>query len=163
MGAWDFVVLQEQSLLPSFSTKRSFLAGAKALTDVIRESDAVPVFYATWGRRDGSKRNVRRNPDYETMQENLTAGYQEAASAVGIDLLIPVGKVWRAVRKADPILGRQLYEDDGAHPSAKGAYLASRTFLHFLFGEKEAPYVGDMLPHEVDVIRHALHHVGEGE
>lgn len=132
-GKWTYVVLQEQSQLPSLGgeAEASFHESVKKFATLIRASGAKPVLFMTWGRRDGDKANAHLNPDYETMQKRLTAAYAKAAKDNDC-LLVPAGEVWAAVRKADPELGKALYSKDGSHPAAKGAYLISSVFLKVL-------------------------------
>jgi hypothetical protein len=133
---WDFVVLQDQSQTPAYFRDR-FRKGATALNCIIREGPARVVFYMTWGRRDGDKRNLDRAPDYETMQKLLTESYETVARELGAGVA-PVGRVWREVRRRDAELGKQLYRGDGSHPSARGAYVAAVTFAQVLFNRPPA-------------------------
>ena len=66
-GNWDFVVLQEQSQLPSFPPSQvaaECLPYAQALVDTIRAHSpcAEPVFYMTWGRQNGDAQNCASWP-----------------------------------------------------------------------------------------------------
>ncbi len=60
------------------------------------------------------------------MQKQLIDGYQNAAKNAGGICVVPVGKVWSAVRKTDE--HASLYQADGSHPSASGNYLAACSF-----------------------------------
>jgi hypothetical protein len=160
-GKWDCVVLQEQSQTPAYFRGR-FSKGAERLNGAIRESGAKAVFYMTWGRRDGDKRNASRAPDYETMQKLLTDSYE----TVGRDLEIqvaPVGRAWREVRERDADLGKQLYRKDGSHPSGKGAYLVALVFARVLFGKQpsEVKFTGGLKKDEVRVMKEAATEVLE--
>ena len=137
-GKWDVVVLQEQSQLPSFSREqrnRKMIPPAQALVAEIRKMGAVPVFFQTWGRRDGDRRNAESFPDdtFEKMQERLVIGYREAASAAEGALVVPVGEAWAKEMKEGT--GKGLFSKDGSHPSGAGVNLSARVFHAFFFGE----------------------------
>jgi hypothetical protein len=131
-GGWDMVVLQDQSQTPAVFPEK-FLTASRKLNKVITESGAKTAYYQTWGRRDGDKQNAGRFGTYTKMQDALTKSYTQVAKRDGA-ILIPVGEAWRAVRKSDSKLGRELYKGDGSHPSAKGAYLAACCFYAVLTG-----------------------------
>jgi len=131
-GGWDIVVLQDQSQTPAVFPEK-FLSASKELNKVITDSGAKTAYYQTWGRRDGDKQNAERYGTYTKMQDALTKSYTQAAKRDKA-LLIPVGEVWRALRKRDAQLGRELYKGDGSHPSAKGAYLVACCFYAVLTG-----------------------------
>ena len=83
---WDVVVLQEQSQIPSFARaqrRNQMIPPAKILVAEIRKSGAIPVFFQTWGRRDGDRQNSAAFPrdTFEKMQARLSEGYREAAEA----------------------------------------------------------------------------------
>ncbi len=122
-GDWDYVVLQDQSQTPAIFPDK-FKKAAAELDDIISKSSARTVFYQTWGRRDGDKRNAHAFPTYEKMQAALTKSYSNAARRHKAKLA-PVGEAWRLVREKLPDLGKELYKGDGSHPSAKGAFLAA--------------------------------------
>ena len=132
---WDYVVLQEQSRLPTFDTGsptyREHRGAVRQLVTWSREAGATPVLYQTWGRRDGDSGSPRRSPDFDAMQAHLTRAYADAARETEA-MVVPVGQVWQAVRHADIELGRALHARDGSHASEKGSYLIAATFLRAL-------------------------------
>jgi hypothetical protein len=130
-GKWDVVVLQEQSQTPAVFPD-AFLDSCRELAGIITKAGARPVFYMTWGRRDGDNRN-KDFDTYESMQAALTKAYEQAARNTRGGLA-PAGRVWEQIRKTDPDLGRVLYQGDGSHPSAKGAGLVSLVLYRTLFG-----------------------------
>jgi len=131
-GGWDIVVLQDQSQTPAVFPEK-FLSASKGLNKVIGGSGARTAYYQTWGRRDGDRQNAERFGTYTKMQDALTKSYAQAAKRDKA-ILVSVGEVWRAVRKSDAKLGRELYKGDGSHPSAKGAYLVACCFYATLTG-----------------------------
>ncbi|MGB0153474.1 MAG: DUF4886 domain-containing protein [Verrucomicrobiales bacterium] len=134
-GDWDLVILQEQSQTPGLPGKfgDSFQDSADKLCRMIRTAGAEPVFYMTWGRRDGDSRNSGIYPDYDAMQEKLTDAYEKAARRNKAEIA-PVGIAWKKVRKEFPELGEKLYKADGSHPSALGACLVTSVFFQEVFG-----------------------------
>lgn len=137
-GKWDVVVLQEQSQLSAFNKKqrnRKMIPPAQALVAEIRKMGAVPVFFQTWGRRDGDRRNAESFPDdtFEKMQERLVIGYREAASAAEGALVVRVGEAWAKEMKEGT--GKGLFSKDGSHPSGAGVNLSAGVFYTFFFGE----------------------------
>jgi hypothetical protein len=133
-GNWDFVVLQEQSQTPALPGKHgeSFQQSVDQFSKLIREAGAEPILFMTWGRRDGDKKNISLFPDFGTMQTKLTTAYQEAAGRNHL-IVAPVGLAWAAAREKAPSLGKELYRNDGSHPSAKGAILATIVLLGVIF------------------------------
>ena len=131
-GDWDMVVLQDQSQTPAVFPEK-FLTASRKLNKVITQSGARTAYYQTWGRRDGDKQNAERFGTYTKMQDALTKSYTQAAKRDKA-ILVPVGEVWRKVRKSDDKLGRELYKGDGSHPSATGAYLVACCFYAVLTG-----------------------------
>jgi hypothetical protein len=127
-GAWNYVVLQEQSLLggPSIdgvaimnAPEASFLPHARLFAQEVVAAGARPVFYMTWSRK----------ADLEA-QEVLTSAYTHI-SREQRGLLAPVGKAWLRVRRERP--GLELYSEDGHHPGPAGTYLAACVLFTSLF------------------------------
>jgi hypothetical protein len=125
-GRWNFVVLQEQSIVPAVepSRTRDMYPAVRLLNDKIQNAGARTVLYMTWGRRDGLAQFGFQN--YSDMQEQLIQGYSGIAEELGA-LLAPVGEAWR--REPTP----DLWQGDGSHPSLKGTYLAACVFYAAIF------------------------------
>ncbi|MBL8961247.1 MAG: MBL fold metallo-hydrolase, partial [Gemmatimonadetes bacterium] len=125
---WDFVVLQEQSMLglalqdgrPTINDPGFFHHYARLFVDQVKAAGATPVFFLTWSRR--------ATPE---LQPRLTRAYQEIARATGARLA-SVGPAWQAVRQQRPDL--ELYASDGTHPSPTGSYLAAATIWSTISG-----------------------------
>tara|TARA_B100000959_G_scaffold256891_2_gene290490 strand:- start:1214 stop:1912 length:699 start_codon:yes stop_codon:yes gene_type:complete len=137
-GKWDVVVLQEQSQLPAFNRdrrSRQMIPHAKTLVTEIRKAGAVPVFFQTWGRRDGDHKNAEAFPKdtFEKMQHRLVIGYREAAVATEGALVVPVGEAW--AREMKEGTGKRLFARDGSHPSAGGVNFSAEVFRNFFFGK----------------------------
>jgi len=137
-GEWDVVVLQEQSQLPAFNKEqrnRKMIPPAQALVAEIRKMGAVPVFFQTWGRRDGDHKNAEAFPKdtFEKMQHRLVIGYREVAAAAEGALVVPVGEAW--AREMKEGTGKRLFGKDGSHPSADGVNFSAEVFKNFFFGE----------------------------
>ena len=137
-GGWDAVVLQEQSQYPSFpdgQVQSEVFPYAKRLVDSIYAHGwcAEPMFYMTWGRRDGDAYNAQFFPPlatYEGMDSLLCARYM----SMGADndaSVCPVGRVWHRLRHNHPDI--ELYQADGSHPSVAGTYAAACSFYTMLF------------------------------
>jgi PKD repeat protein len=137
-GGWDYVVLQEQSQLPSFPYSQfsaQSLPYAIILTNQIRAADscAKPLFYMTWGRKNGDQSNCASNPPvctYAGMQHLLRERYLLMGDTTNAEVA-PVGAVWRDVRANNPSI--ELYQTDESHPSLEGSYLAACTFYASIF------------------------------
>lgn len=135
---WDFVILQAQSQEPSFPPSQvadEVYPYAQALVDSIAVNDSCtePVFYMTWGRKNGDSMNGQGYPAVSTylgMQQRLRESYLEMA----LDneaTVAPVGMAWRKSINDNPNF--ELYSPDESHPSLAGSYLAACTFYCTLF------------------------------
>jgi lysophospholipase L1-like esterase len=118
---WDYVVLQEQSMLgvmmvhgrPTVNDVDLFHEFGRRFIREITAAGATPVLYLTWARR----------PTPET-QDRLTRAYAALAAETGARLA-PVGVAWQQARAQRPAL--ELFDPDGTHPSPAGSYLAAVT------------------------------------
>ena len=139
---WDYVVLQEQSQIPSFSPGQvatDCYPYAQILVDSIRSNDPCtePVFYMTWGRKYGDQNNCGVWPPvctYDGMQWQLRRSYMELGDIHGATVC-PVGMSWHTSIQGDSLLN--LYTGDNSHPNIYGSYLAACTFYATIF--KESP------------------------
>lgn len=131
---WDYVVLQEQSEIPSVESQRQAVMypAARDLVGLIRAAVASPMFFLTWAHRDGWPQNGM--PDYASMQAAIDSAYlfiageQHAAVA-------PVGFAWSEVAGEES--SADLWQGDGSHPTTKGTYLAACVFYAAIF--KQSP------------------------
>lgn len=137
-GNWDYVVLQEQSQLPSFPDSQVAVLVypyARLLDSLIKAHNpcATTIFFMTWGRKNGDAENCPIFPPvctYEGMDSLLSLRYsimtQDNAAA-----LSPVGRVWSFLRTQHPTM--ELYESDGSHPATTGSFAAACTFYSLMF------------------------------
>ncbi|MDP7133425.1 MAG: hypothetical protein QF437_23220 [Planctomycetota bacterium] len=131
-GRWDFVVLQEQSQIPSFpEAQRTQLMDGPAvrLCKEVREAGAVPLFFMTWAAQNGDSRN-RKDDSFDAMQMRLKQGYEKVAAVCKAEV-VPVGMAWLKAEKSGVTKG--LYSRDGKHQGSSGAYLNASVFFAYLF------------------------------
>lgn len=119
-GAYDVVVLQEQSTLPAKNAKRMH-ESVRDFHAAIEAAGARTALYMTWARRNAPE-----------AQQAITTAYASIAAEVGATLA-PVGMVWeRFLRTHDQPL---LHDADNSHPALAGSYLAACVFLIALLDE----------------------------
>jgi hypothetical protein len=119
-GAFDTVVLQEQSTLPVKSPAR-MRDSVRDFDKAIREAGSRTALYLTWARRNAPE-----------AQEALTSAYAGSAAELGATL-VPVGLVWERFLSThdEPA----LHDADNSHPALAGSYLAACVFLIALLNE----------------------------
>ena len=139
-GSWDYVVLQEQSQLPSFPIEQvetEVFPFATLLDSLINEANtcAETVFFMTWGRKNGDALNCPVWPPvctYEGMDDLLRERYLTMAIA-NEAIVSPVGALWRYLRDTAPWI--ELYSPDESHPSPAGSFAAACAFYTVFFRE----------------------------
>lgn len=137
-GGWDYVVLQEQSQLPSFppnQVQSDVFPYATRLDSLINAANtcAETMFYMTWGRKNGDASNCASWPPvctYGGMDSMLRLNYMQMA-ADNHAVVSPVGAVWHWLRTNYPAM--ELYNADESHPSAAGSYAAACSFYTAIF------------------------------
>lgn len=138
MGNWDYVILQEQSQLPSFpitQVQTTCFPYARYLDSLINASNPCveTMFFMTWGRQNGDASNCPNWPPvctYEGMDSLLFERYMTMTHDNNA-VVAPVSAVWKYLRQNHPALN--LYQGDGSHPSLTGSYAAACTFYATLF------------------------------
>lgn len=144
-GYWDYVVLQDQSQLPTIDYYRhnAMRPAYQSLYDSIMlyNPDAKVVGFMTWGRRYGGQQCADFGDglfcsvdfvDFDHMQDTLSAAYCENAYATD-SYVSPVGDAWKeAMSRNDRIV---LHSSDDSHPSYEGSYLAACIFYAVLWQE----------------------------
>lgn len=165
-GSWDFVVLQEQSQLPSFplgQVQISVYPYARQLDSLITLNNpcAETVFYMTWGREFGDASNCSSWPPvctYEGMDSLLRLRYLEMAFNNNA-IVSPVGALWNHIRMNYPTI--ELYQIDESHPSVEGSYAAACCFYASIFRKDPTTITYDFGIHQpkVDWIRQAAKNI----
>lgn len=131
---WDYIVLQEQSLLPVRDTERlnSMIPAIRRLKAIAGQSGTrtQTVLFMTWGYKNGSEKMGYLN--FNQMQEKITQGYNEAGRLTG-SRVVPVGSAWQRAYRKKPFL--PLWLEDGNHPGLYGTYLSACVLFKFVTGE----------------------------
>lgn len=150
---WDYVVLQDQSQKPSLSptyVATNVYPYASQLVDAIQLNNSCtePVFYMTWGRKNGDASNCAAYPPvctYLGMQQRLRESYLEMGTTNSATVS-PVGMAWKNYMELDSIT--DLYNADESHPSIYGSYLTACTFYATIF--KKSPIGSTFIPNQID-------------
>lgn len=135
---WDFVVLQgysrEMTYEPSHLDTAS-IPYIQQILDSIYTNDSCTnvLFYMTWGYKEGFPEREGLET-YEKMADQIASGYQYLSDTLNIPI-VPVGMVWKEVRKKYPEI--ELYDVDKMHPSKNGSYISACSFYTAVF--KESP------------------------
>lgn len=163
-GGWDYVVLQEQSQLPSFpqsQVENQCFPFAWELSRAIKNAGGRPMFYMTWGRKDGDPQNAQYFPPlgtYEGMDSLLYERYMYMATTNEASVC-PVGRVWRYIRENHSEI--ELYASDGSHPSMAGSYAAACAFFAMIFNDDplNITFTGNVEPEHARTIRQVAHDI----
>ena len=129
---WDYIVLQEQSLLPCKEPDR-FVQAVKKLSTIASQINAKIVLYQTWAYGAGSDKLEKTGMTYSEMTQKLTEAYSRAAKESGA-VVAPVGKMFSYVTNSEHIT-RLLNSDDCYHPSTSGSYLAACVIFRTITGK----------------------------
>lgn len=127
---WDYVILQAQSQETALSETQmttDVYPYAATLSTIIRQNNGCsqPLFYMTWGRKNGDPVNCPFLPwfcTYEAMDDAIQNSYTFMAQENNA-ILAPAGAVWRYLRTNSPSIN--LYAADESHPSSAGSYAAA--------------------------------------
>lgn len=129
---WDYVVLQEQGDVPSFSRSREqeMYPAIRGLHNEISARGAEKVLFMTWGHRDGSLAEGVGGYNAES------AVVENTYVAIGNELdvaIAPVGVAWWSAMRSNSDL--DLWVDDGNHATKEGSYLAASVLYHVILGQ----------------------------
>jgi len=137
LGGWNWVVLQEQSQIPSIAYWRdsAMYPASRSLDSLIRQAGGRTMFYMTWGWKNGGVQTYQgySSPDfrdYFEMQESVTVAYGRIADELGAPMA-PVGWAWYRARRMDSLI--DLWQADSCHATVKGTYLGACVFYARLF------------------------------
>lgn len=119
-GSWNYVVLQEQSMLPIIEPETMYQY-ARLFDAEIKKVGADTVFFLTWARQN--------TPE---TQRNLTDAYMKITKQLDA-VVAPVGIAWQKLHEEDANV--MLYDADGSHPNLLGSYMAACVFYAILHNE----------------------------
>jgi hypothetical protein len=148
--SWSFVVLQEQSVIPTIHYWRynSMYPAARQLDSLIQLQGARTAFYMTWGWKYGGSQTYGDSlspdfRDYFEMQESLRVAYEEIAAELS-STMVPVGMAFASARRADSLV--DLWQSDYCHATLEGTYLGACVFYAVLHGESPVglEFYGDL-------------------
>ena len=138
-GMWDYVILQEQSQIPTIDYWRynSMYPAARLLDSLITEHNDNTAFFMTWGRKYGGTQTIGgySSPpfvDFFHMQDSLSSAYTQIAGELSA-ILCPVGNAWATAVRMDSTV--DLWQGDNSHPTLRGSYLAACVFYVVFFDE----------------------------
>jgi Surface adhesin CshA repetitive domain len=117
-GGWDDVVLQELSSRPVLENAK-FVTSVKNFNTEIKKIGARTVLYENWWRKD-----------LTYSQTQLTSAYKTLADEIGA-AISPVGSAWLESSSTNPT--SSLFDPDGNHATALGAYLTACEFYAFFY------------------------------
>jgi PKD repeat protein len=135
-GNWDYVVLQEQSQIPTIDFYRDndmypAMTDLKALIEQYNPCAKI-ITYMTWGRRYGGQQcdpsGTYCSPvfaNFNQMQNSLTSAYLEISEQLNVQCA-PVGVVWQNILNNSTHV---LHSGDNSHPNMDGSYVAACTIF----------------------------------
>jgi hypothetical protein len=136
-GGWNYVVLQEESQIPSIPRLRdsSMYPAIRRLDSLIHDAGCRTALYMTWGWKYGGIQVVDGDSsppfrDYFEMQDSVTAAYQRIAAEISA-LLLPAGEGWDRARCLDSLVN--LWQADSEHATVEGSYLSACVFYAAFF------------------------------
>lgn len=163
---WDYVILQEQSRVPTIEAETMMYPAARTLDALIQKADGQTVFLMTWAYRDGDDLTgygIRKKTTREEMQGELFAAYQTIANELDA-LLSPAGVAFIRFAKERPEV--ELWDpEDGMHPTVAGSYLAACTLYATLYNESPVglEYTAELEPETAQALQRCAANLVLGE
>lgn len=130
---WDYVVLQEQSVVPAFSADAEMGPAVASLQKLIGKlrPQAKLLLYMTHAYEFAGNKNQAAIHTGE-LQKRVGAAYLHIGSEYGIDV-VPVGMQFQRARVF--YSDQQFLSKDGKHPSELGYFVAACCFYQKIFGD----------------------------
>ena len=141
-GKWDYVVLQEHSLLGGglrdgrevVNGPAMLRRGARLFAADIERAGAKTVMTLTWSRKAAPELQPDLDYAYDSVARELKA------------ILVPAGPAWQQARRENIA---ELYQADGSHPSAAGSYLLACLLVNTLVKADAADLPREVTGHPV--------------
>ncbi len=135
---WDVVSIQAQSAALAVTESNvniSIYPNIQLLVDKVRDanSTSIPLFYMSWGYKDGAPGLCDPIPDtctFEGMNSLIKDRYLEVMELTD-GQVSPCAELWNVIRDQHPEL--DLYASDGIHPSVLGSYVVALSFYTMIF------------------------------
>jgi hypothetical protein len=154
-GGWDFVNLQETSLLPGGTNipgkfkigdpaqPGGFYDSVREWVKRVRAKGATPVLERTWARQEGAR----------GMHEDLIKAFAGIGEELNVKV-IPVGDAWEEAkwRKRTVV----YYHHDGSHPSEAGSYLTACTVYAAITGQSPEGAPGTLMGYPTKSLENAV-------
>lgn len=145
---WDYVVLQEQSRLPTVAAEEMMYPAARTLDQMVRKAGGESVFFMTWSYKEGDEFEAL-GKTYKTTREQMQSQLAESYMTIANELdayLAPVGIAF--MRSAEQYPEIELWDEDKNHASPAGTYLAANVFYATLYNQSPEglSYTADLKP-----------------
>ena len=129
---WDYVVLQDQSVMPAFSADTEMASAIASLQKLTGKlcPQAKLLLYMTHAYEFAGDAEYAPLHTGE-LQQRVGAAYLHIGSEYGIDV-VPVGMQFQRATKFYP--DQKFLSGDGKHPAPLGYFLAACCFYQKLFG-----------------------------
>ncbi len=140
LGVWDYVVLQEHSLIPAIPYWRDtyMYPAIHRLDSMIVNNHGSTVLYMTWARKIAGEQCIYDTcsieyEDFFHMQDSVSIAYTNAGKSIH-SLLAPVGDAWAIFLSKYPEL--ELWYTDDLHANVLGSYLTACVIFSTIFNEE---------------------------
>lgn len=130
---WDYIILQEQSILPC-TDKDGFISTVKKLCTIISQIGAKVILYETWAYRKNSEKLASTGMTYDEMNSRLSEAYNDAANQTGASVA-RVGDLFAQIMCSENIT-HLINQNDNYHPSTSGSYLAACVIFKTITGKQ---------------------------
>lgn len=129
---YDYVVLQENSIVPAYTLQTEMLPALTSLTTMITtlQPNATILLYQTHGYRYKDSHSNVLSP--EKLQTKVAAGYHVAGTKNHLEV-VPAGMHFGRARKFLPDVN--FFTEDAKHPNANGSFALAVCFYYRFFGK----------------------------
>jgi hypothetical protein len=140
-GDFDYVVIQEQSAVPSDLdlAREEMYPPAISFSSKATATGATLVLFETWGHLSGFPQIG--HDTYNSMQNEINSTYQELSELLDRPLA-PAGEAWQI--SLNSARGIRLHDADKSHPTLEGSYLAALVIAATITGESPEDMTADL-------------------